>query len=288
MQLESIKDHIRKTEILGALEEGVLFITDKFEIAEEFSSSLEKIIDQEIALGQTFISLFENRVPENIVNNTVEYLNLMFKEDLDEETVNELNPLNAVEFHFENRWGLWTSSKYLRFKFNRLVRDKEIAGLIITVTDITKQISLSKKLEEVEKETNKQMEWLVNMLHVEPPLLKEFLDVSEVEMQAIDKDLRGAKSKEQYDQIFNKLLRFIHQLISNASLLNLKFFISKIKQFESEVRKINDKTEISSGDFVPIVIQLGEIRQMLQDVKVLMNRFKHFTESIRPKRQFEI
>jgi len=287
MQSESIKEHIKKQELLGALEEGVLYINDKFEIAEDYSNSLEKIIDQEITLGQSFISLFENRVPDNILNNTVEYLNLMFKEDLDEETVNELNPLNVVEFHFENRWGLWTSSKYLKFRFNRLLRDKLISGLIITVTDITKQISLSKKLEEVEKETNKQMEWLVNMLHVEPPLLKEFLDVSELEMQTIDKDLRGAKNNEQYNQIFNKLLRFIHQLISNASLLNLKFFIGKIKQFESEVRKINEKKEISSGDFVPIVIQLGEVRQMLQDVKVLMNRFKHFTETVRPKRQYE-
>ena len=177
MRSEALKNNIKKQEILGALEEGVLCINEEFEITEEYSSSLEKIIDQEIKSGQSFVSLFTNRVPENIVNNTVEYLHLMFKDDLDEETVNELNPLNVVEFHFENRWGLWTSSKYLRFRFNRLLRDKKITGLITTVTDITKQISLSKKLEEVEKETNKQMEWLVNMLHVEPPLLKEFLDV---------------------------------------------------------------------------------------------------------------
>ena len=186
MQSETLKEQIRKQEILGALEEGVLFINGNLEITEEYSSSLEKIIDQDVKFGQPFISLFTNRVPENIVNNAVEYINLMFKDDLDEETVNELNPLNVVEFHFENRWGLWTSSKYLRFRFNRLVREKKIAGLITTVTDITKQISLSKKLEEIEKDTNKQMEWLVNMLHVEPPLLKEFLDVSEFEMQTID------------------------------------------------------------------------------------------------------
>ena len=110
MQSESLNNIIKKQELLGALEEGVLCINEKFEITEEYSSSLEKIIDQEIKSGQTFISLFTNRVPENIVNNTVEYLHLMFKDDLDEETVNELNPLNVVEFHFENRWGLWTSS----------------------------------------------------------------------------------------------------------------------------------------------------------------------------------
>ena len=287
MQINSFKNTIDKQKILSALEEGVLFINNDLEILDEFSNSLQKIIDQEIEPGQPFISIFENRVPDNIINNTLEYMNLMFKEDLDEETVNELNPLHVVEFHFENRWGLWTSSKYLSFKFNRLIRDDNIIGLIVTVSDITKQISLSKKLEEVEKDTNKQMEWLVNMLHVEPPLLKEFIDVSEQEMQIIDKELRSTKQSSDYDVVFKKLLRFTHQLISNASLLKLNFFITKIKQFEMQVKKISDKDEKSSGDFVPIVIQLGEVRQMLQDVKDLMNRFKHFTESVRPKRQFE-
>ena len=158
MPSDYLNEQIRKQEILGALEEGVLFINDKLEITEEYSSSLEKIIDQDVKFGQPFVSLFTNRVPENIVNNIVEYMNLMFKDDLDEETINELNPLNVVEFHFENRWGLWTSSKYLRFRFNRLLRGKKIAGLITTVTDITKQIALSKKLEEIEKDTGKQME----------------------------------------------------------------------------------------------------------------------------------
>jgi two-component system, chemotaxis family, sensor kinase CheA len=287
MATELLKEEIRKQDLLGAIEEGVLFLHENLEIADEYSDSLEKIIDQEIKTGQSFLSLFEKRVPENITNNTLEFLSLMFKEDLDEETVNELNPLNAVEFHFENRWGLWTSSKYLSFKFKRLRRDDKIAGLIITVSDITKQISLSKKLEEIENDTNKQMEWLVSMLHVEPPLLREFLDVSEIEMQSIDKELKETRETQDYNTVFNKILRTVHQLISNASLLKLNFFISKIKQFEHLIKNIQNKEEKSSGDFVPIVIQLGEIRRMLQDMKVLMNRFKHFTESVRPKRKFE-
>ncbi len=131
------------------------------------------------------------------------------------------------------------------------------------------------------------MEWLVNMLHVEPPLLKEFLDVSESEMQSIDKEIKESKDSEHYNIIFNRILRTVHQLISNASLLKLNFLNTKLKQFESQIKLVSNKEEKNSGDFVPIVIQLGEIRQMLQDVKVLMNRFKHFTGSIRPKRKFE-
>jgi hypothetical protein len=156
----------------------------------------------------------------------------MFKDDLDEETFMG-NPLHAVEFHFENRWGLWTSYKYIYFKFKSQHRKEKIAGIIITVSDITKQVSLSKKLEEIENNTNKQMEWLVNMIHVEPPLLKEFLEVSEFEMQSIDKELKDTRDSQNYDLIFNKILRTVHQLISNASLLNLNFLITKIKQFEN-------------------------------------------------------
>ena len=117
MQTEIINKDINKQEILNALEEGLLYLNEDLEISDEYSGSLERIIDQEIISGQPFISLFENRVPENIVNNTLEFLSLMLKDDLDEDTINELNPLHAVEFHFENRWGLWTSSKYLKFNF---------------------------------------------------------------------------------------------------------------------------------------------------------------------------
>ena len=115
MTTETINNDISKKEILDALEEGLLYLNEDLEVLDEYSASLERIIDQEIKSGQSFLSLFANRVPENIVNNTIEFLGLMFKDDLDEDTINELNPLHAVEFHFENRWCLWTSSKYLFF-----------------------------------------------------------------------------------------------------------------------------------------------------------------------------
>jgi len=287
MESETIHTSINKQDILNSLEEGLLYLDGNLDITDEYSTSLERIIDQEISSGQPFVSLFSNRVPENIVNNTVEFLGLMLKDDLDEDTIVELNPLSAVEFHFENRWGLWTSSKYLKFSFKRIRREKKIIGLLVSVSDITKQISLSKKLEEIENDTNKQMEWLVNMLHVEPPLLNEFLDVSESEMQSIDKEIKESRDSEDYNIIFNRILRTVHQLISNASLLKLNFLSTRLKQFESQIKMLSNKEEKNSGDFVPIVIQLGEVRQMLQDVKVLMNRFKHFTESVRPKRKFE-
>jgi len=276
-----------KNLILQSIDEGLFFLNPQFEMEDDFSHSLENIIDQKITPGQNFVSLLEHRVPENVISNSMEFLSLMFREDLDEETITELNPLHICEFHFENRWGLWTSSKFLSFKFKRISAEGAITKLICTVEDITKQITLTKKLEEIEKTTEKQMEWLVCLLGIAPPLLKEFIEVTEMEMNNIDSELKNSQGTEDCRIILQKILRTIHHLKSNAALLNLKFFKDKLITFESEIGKIKDRPEIVGSDFVPLVIQLGEIRHMLEDIKSLMQRFKHFNNSLRPTRRYE-
>ena len=213
-----------KNIILQTVEEGLFFLNSDFELESEYSDALEGIIDQKVTAGQSFLDIFSNRVPENIINNLEEYLNLLFREDLDDDTLEELNPLSRVEFHFENRWGLWTSSKFLSFRFKRIERDTKIKRVICTVKDITKTETLAKKIEEIEETTSKQMEWLVNILRVAPALLKEFMDVSELELNFIDTELKGFKGNEDCRPVLNKVIKSLHQLSNNASLLNLKFF----------------------------------------------------------------
>ena len=211
----------------------------------------------------------------------------MFRDDLDDETVNELNPLSTVEFHFENRWGLWTSSKFLSFRFRRINREDQIVKLVGTVKDVTKPVTLTKKIEEIEETTNRQMEWLVNILRVAPPLLKEFVDVSELELAQIDTELKRFKGTEDSKNILTRVIKSLHQMSNNASLLNLNFFTDKLRIFEMEMQNLRKKESIGGSDFVPAVIQLGEIRQMLKDIKNLMQRFKHYSNTLRPTRRFE-
>ncbi len=182
-----------KNIILQTVEEGLFFLNSDFEIEEEFSDALEGIIDQKVTAGQSFIDVLTKRVPENIINNSLEFMNLLFREDLDDDTLEELNPLNRVEFHFENRWGLWTSSKFLSFKFRRVKKGSDIERIVCSVKDITKAETLTKKIEEIEETNTKQMEWLVNILRVAPPLLKEFMDVSDEELKFIDTELKNLR-----------------------------------------------------------------------------------------------
>jgi len=285
--MDNITPNSSKEIILQTLEEGVFFLNSKHEIEDEYSTAFENILDQRVSNGQNFLELLKSRVPENIINNTIEFLNLMFREDLDDETVNELNPLSTVEFHFENRWGLWTSSKFLSFKFKRVIQEDRIVRLVGTVKDVTKPVTLTKKIEEIEETTTRQMDWLVNILRVAPPLLKEFVDVSETELTQIDNEMKRFKGTDDTKIILTRVIKSIHQMGNNASLLNLNFFTDKLHAFEQEMQNLRKKENIGGSDFVPAVIQLGEIRQMLKDIKNLMQRFKHYSHTLRPTRRFE-
>ena len=69
----------------------------------------------------------------------------MYRSDLDEEVINELNPLIETEFFYEDEWGIWTSSKYLSFNFKRVQEGEEILQLAATIQDVTEKVLLKKK-----------------------------------------------------------------------------------------------------------------------------------------------
>ena len=159
---QKYSDNITST-ILQNLQEGVFFLNPKYEIEKYYSSSLEQILGVKNLKNKNFITLLENRIPEQIVINAREYLELMFKNDLDEEVINELNPLIETEFFFEDEWGIWKSSKYLSFNFKRVIEDNKVISLMATILDDSDKIILDEKLKQTEEHTQKQMEWLVNI-----------------------------------------------------------------------------------------------------------------------------
>jgi HPt (histidine-containing phosphotransfer) domain-containing protein len=285
---KELADEKRKNmQILQAIDEGIFFLDSKYNIQKDYSIIIEELIDQKNLANQNFIDLLENKIPENIINNTREYLDFMFREDLDNETIKELNPLSKVEFHYEDRWGLWTSSKYLSYSFNRIIQNGKIVKLICTIRDVSQLIELSAKLEEIEERTKTHMEWLVNILHVEPPLLNEFVSVIEYELNVIDNALKNSMASDSYAKTLKTIIRSTHHIRSTASLLDLPFFSSKAKEFEREITKIKNKSEISGSDFVPVVVLLGEVQQTLNDIKTLTQRLKHYRSSLRTTRRYE-
>jgi tetratricopeptide (TPR) repeat protein len=274
--------------ILQNVEEGFFLLNSAFEIGSQYSRSLIIILEDKDLAYKNFIKMLKQNIPAKIISSTEEYLELMFNDDIDEETLKDLNPLNKIELNFKNIDGRWVASKHLSFKFKRITDYKnKTTGIIVTVTDITDKIHLAKQLKESEAHTKQQIEWMVNILHVEPELLREFMEGGRKELNYIEDLLKQDKTENDYITSLENIYRSMHLIKGNASLLDLKFFVKKTHKFEDEIAKIKEKTKIESSDFVPLVLQLNEMQKTLDELNDLIERISYIHTQFRPKRSYE-
>jgi ligand-binding sensor domain-containing protein/signal transduction histidine kinase len=272
-------------DILNNVKEGIFLLNSNFEIGLQYSLSLEKLLHEQKLAGFNFLHLLQSKLDGEIVKSTEEYLNLLFKDDVDEESLKELNPLSEVELNIVDENNKWMNSKFLSFNFQRICEENKILNLIVTVIDITEKIVLARKLKISEEKTHNQMEWLVNILQIEPVLLNEFLDSAQRELNLVDSLLKHAGDDRKYHQILEEIYRSIHMIKGNATLLELKFFIELAHKFEEKISEIKRNSTVTGKDFIPLVLHLGEIKQSLTEIKNLIEKMGHFHHHLETKKR---
>jgi Amt family ammonium transporter len=274
--------------ILNNVEEGIFLINSRYRIESQYSAALQNIFEEEILARKNFLELIENKVTHKVHTTITEFVELMFDDEVDESTISELNPMSEIKLTFESDDGKWTKSKHLSFKFRRIRNDKDITDeLIVTVNDLTDQIRLAQELEESQEYGKKQMEWMLSILHVEPQLIKEFMEGVNLELNYIDTVLRNSTQKDDMHKALQKIYRSMHMIKGNAALIDMKFFVEKSHEFEENIDHILEKQAITGSDFVPLVLMLKEMRSILKELDKLVERLSKIHMNFRPKRNYE-
>ncbi len=271
-------------DIFNNVEEGLFLLNKDFDIGAQYSLTLEKMLNEQNLANINFLKLVDKKISPDIMNTTREFLELMYREDVDEVTLKDLNPLIEVEINFTDENNSWINSKYLSFNFQRIYDDSDIHNLIVTVSDVTEQVVLTRKLKQSEERTQNQMDWLVNILHIEPPLLNEFMEGVENELNYIDSLLKEQGDNGNLSNILEDIYRSMHLIKGNSALLDLKFFVDLAHQFEERINDVKRSTKLHGKDFVPLVLQLGEMRQSLKEVKKLIDRMSHYHHHFESKK----
>ena len=275
------------SQIFSLLDEGIFLLDEQFSIYSILNPAVKNIFEDENLEGTDFLELLNNHVPAKLINDTREYLNLLFKADLDEQILDELNRLERVEFYFNDSMGVWTSSKFLSFKFKRLYKENNISHIICIVKDVSRISHLEKQVSLSEKEAKKQMEWMINILHIKPQLLQEFINITDDEIKKIDQTLKNSENSDNPAFVLTKVEKSIKTVRNNAAFLDLQFFEERAKIFQDKINGLNEKENITGSDFVPIVLQLGDLKKTLQDIKELINRLNYLKTTLRTTRRYE-
>jgi ligand-binding sensor domain-containing protein/signal transduction histidine kinase len=273
---------------LKNVEEGLFLLNPQFEIASQYSLELENIFNEKNLANRSFIDILSNKITEKEIDSIKEYLELMYNDAVEEDMLDELNPLTELMVNIEDINRIWSDYKYLTFKFRRIKNNKDkTIELIATVKDITNQIKLSKKLVETEAKSKKQMELILNILHVEPSMLQEFIEGFQKEIKYVESMLKDCKDDKKYEDILENIYSSMHLIKGNAGFLELNFFADKAHQFEDKISEIKEKVNLKGVDFLPLVFQLNDMKNDFIEVNNLLERISRFHTHFRPKRSYE-
>jgi Amt family ammonium transporter len=286
IELQNAKKNTDK--ILHNVINGLFLLDRDLNFKPQYSFALEKILLTNNLANTNFIEFLDNKIPDKIKSSCKDYLDLIYQDNMPETTLDKLNPLNEIELTFDQIGSEEKSTKTLNFSFKRIYNNnQEIDEIIATVVDITDKIILAKKLKDSEDQYKRQMEMAFNILHVEPSLLNEFMDGLQDELNYMDELLEHTKKTTEYAITLEKIFRSAHLIKGNASLLDLKFFISQAHDFEEKIIEVQNKKVIEGADFLPLVMKLSELQKTSSEIHDLIDRIKNIQNHFRPKREYE-
>lgn len=280
---DSIAEGARREtrDILESVSEGLLLLDRDLKIGTQHSKSLEMIFNRHDLGGLSFLEVLRELVPEKVYKEASDYLDVLFKKHVNVKLVASLNPLDKVHVFFEQSH----ENKYLAFQFSRVQnKDRQLMHLLVTVKDITAQVLLEQELEQSQKQAQEQMNLMVSILHVEPAVLREFLDRAERSLRQVNDTLKQAGSSRyaQHDRcksVLQDIFPIIHTLKGEAGLLELAIFEEKSHAFEDVIGELRARAEVTGDDLLSLMVKLDKLMSDVQAVREMVERITSLRET---------
>ena len=219
--------------IFSNVEEGIFLLDKSYYIQPQYSQVLESILNEDSLGRKDLFKILDNHIDTKKMHGCRRYIKLMYQDEIDEGMLNELNPFAKIKYQTNYR------DKYLSFKFKRVYDEEQIESLIVTVNDNTEQVELERKLQSSEEKASRQLE-LLNIIEVEPLLLKEFLNKTSKEIVKIKKCMDTIKAQKNIQVSAEEIFRTIHLIKGNAGILGLNFISEQAHHFEDILETVKD------------------------------------------------
>ncbi|GAC1309615.1 MAG: hypothetical protein NVSMB19_23420 [Vulcanimicrobiaceae bacterium] len=265
--------------IMETVDRGLFLLDRDYKIQSQYSRELERMFRLPELAGYNFANLLQRLLTERTFEISRDYMALLFDKKKKERTVLRVNPLAEIEVHFANPAGGF-DSRFLNFTFRRIVENDQVARVFVAVSDITDRVRLERQLRESEARKERQFEFLLGVLHVEPSSLDDFLKTANEQVAIMNDALRAsdfaantAGRMELLRQRLDIVYRAVHTVKGNASMLELAYFEKTCDIFEGKIVQLRERSALGGDDFLAVVIAQSELRQDLDELQDLRERF---------------
>jgi HAMP domain-containing protein/HPt (histidine-containing phosphotransfer) domain-containing protein len=258
------------------IEQGIFLLDKEFKISKFHSKAMREIFSNDHIAGENFTNFMRPLILPRELEALEMFMRHLFNEDMDEEVVNQLNPIDQVKIHTEQD-GI-VATKYIRVEFTRIFRKEKIQNIMVTVSDETESILLQQHLSEAEKKKQQETERVLSILKIDPSILRGFLHNSRKMLKSISE--RYEKNEEdEYSDLLSFTFDVIHNLKGNAVVIGMELMANKFHEIEDAITALQSK-EVRGKDFLAILYEVDEADRMIAEIAEMLfkiiNIYKKF------------
>lgn len=250
------------------VQQGIFLLDKQFKISRLYSKAMVSIFDTDKIAGENFASFMRPLIIPRELEALEMFMRHLFNPDMDEEVVNQLNPVERVKI-FTDKDGV-VSTKYIRVSFTRIERKGVIRNIMVTVSDETKSILLQQHLEEAESQKKQETEQVLSILKIDPSVMRGFLFNSKKTLNMIS--ARYEKNDgENYRELLDYTFETIHNLKGNSAVIGLELMSSKFHSIEESIGKLKERN-VRGKDFLSILYEIDEADRMMVDMSEMLRK----------------
>jgi signal transduction histidine kinase len=259
--------------ILGTVREGLFLIARDGRIGGAHSDSLVALLRAPAPSGQTFEDLLRPLVDEKTLLAAGKFLGLLWKDKVNEELIESVNPLSQIEVTFHKGQGN-AEQRFLSFSFRRARGEHAKTDFVLgVVADVTDRVLLQRELEQLRASSDSNSALLLQLLQTEPLQLQSFLDNVEVGVRRGNALLRspgigGAELQQKLQGVFREM----HALKGEAAALGMDSFVERTHAVEELLAALRERPALAGDDFVPVVVKLDELLGHRQLIAAMQER----------------
>lgn len=263
-------------EILATVQEGLFLLDVKGRIGSQYSASLPAVLGRSVTAGDHFLHLLQHMVSNATYQAAQDFLELLFANRVKAELLQELNPLLEVEIETIAPDGN-PGVRFLSMRFNRIGHHHDVQHVLVTVSDITTQVALERKLTQTRQKSRAEVTMTLDVLKISQPVLTQFLLSAEKTMLEINDLLRNTGNQQlDYHDLVDAIFRKVHTLKGEAATLGLEIFEELAQQFETVLLPLRAQQKVSGDDLMRIPMPLDGILERISAVRGLLARLSNY------------
>jgi sensor histidine kinase regulating citrate/malate metabolism len=271
MENDKQLDNARKEtqEILTTVREGLFLVDSELVIGGQYSREMEDIFNTPNIAGRRLNDLLAELIDPQELDVIEGFLKLLFAPHIIEDLTGNLNPLERVEVTLAQADGS-LRHKHLNFEFYRVMADDEIEDILVSVRDITDQITLEQELESTRQEGERHLDLLMSVLKADRQQLGRFIHSALNSLDDINAILREPiRDRTDYREKIQRLFSRVHRLKGDAYAIKLDVFAHQAHRFENAIDELRQAEQVEGMDFLPLAIRLDTLISQAEVLKSL-------------------